>query len=95
VNVLSQIWILREFLPFMMESRKGHIVTICSAVGLAGARNLTVYSSTKHAVNGLVDSLQDELWSGEDCDNFRNIHFTTVYPGPIDTSFACNQVNSR
>jgi len=50
VNVLSQIWIVREFLPRMIERKCGHIVSMSSAVGLIGARNLSVYSSTKFAV---------------------------------------------
>lgn len=50
VNILSQMWIVREFLPRMIERKNGHIVAMSSAAGLIGNRNIAVYSSTKFAM---------------------------------------------
>ena len=33
VNTLAPIWTLREFLPHMMDTNHGHVVTIASTVG--------------------------------------------------------------
>ncbi|ODM93968.1 17-beta-hydroxysteroid dehydrogenase 13 [Orchesella cincta] len=92
VNVLSQMWVVREFLPRMIERKCGHIVAICSMAGLIGSRNLSVYSSTKFAVNGFMEALQDEL---AHLPEGLHIKFTTVYPTSCDTSFSKNIVHTR
>lgn len=33
VNILSQFWLCREFLPKMIEQNKGHIVNVSSSLG--------------------------------------------------------------
>ena len=33
VNILSQFWMIREFLPKMLQDNKGHIVNISSSLG--------------------------------------------------------------
>jgi NAD(P)-dependent dehydrogenase (short-subunit alcohol dehydrogenase family) len=33
VNILSHFWTIREFLPSMKEHKRGHIVTVASAMG--------------------------------------------------------------
>lgn len=61
VNILSQIWICREFLPDMIAENKGHIVNISSTLGCFGAYKLTDYCTTKFAVNGFTEALRVEL----------------------------------
>ena len=61
VNILSQIWICREFLPDMIKKNKGHIVNVSSTLGLFGAYKLTDYCTTKFAVNGFTEALRVEL----------------------------------
>ena len=34
VNILSQFWMIREFLPRMLEENKGHIVNVSSSLGM-------------------------------------------------------------
>jgi all-trans-retinol dehydrogenase (NAD+) len=92
VNVYGPLWLIREFLPRMIERRKGHIVTICSGAGLVGSRNLVAYAATKHAINGAVESLREELRFHSDK---PKIQFTTVYPTPCNTSFSKNVIYSR
>ncbi len=61
VNVLSQIWLCRAFLPEMIERQSGHIVNMSSSLGLFGTYKLTDYCSTKFAVNGFTEALRNEL----------------------------------
>ncbi|OXA56961.1 Epidermal retinol dehydrogenase 2 [Folsomia candida] len=76
VNILSHIWVIKQFLPKMLEVNKGHLVSVCSAAGLLPTRNLVSYSSTKHAVHGLYDALRDELRMRND----NKVKITSVYP---------------
>lgn len=93
VNVFSHFWILREFLPEMIASNKGHIVTVCSAAGLIPTRNLVPYCGSKHAVSGYVDALKEEM---QHHSKKPNIYFTTVYPFTCKTKLIENlHCNSR
>uniref|UniRef100_A0A2S2NYL1 17-beta-hydroxysteroid dehydrogenase 13 n=1 Tax=Schizaphis graminum TaxID=13262 RepID=A0A2S2NYL1_SCHGA len=60
-NLLGQIWVIREILPSMLERNSGHIVTISSLTSLKGLPLLFAYSATKHALNGMMESLTEEL----------------------------------
>jgi all-trans-retinol dehydrogenase (NAD+) len=77
VNVLSNFWVLREFLPNMIERKRGHVVSVCSASGILPIRCIAAYASTKHAVQGYMDALQDEILHHP---AKPNIKFTTAYP---------------
>ncbi|OXA40600.1 17-beta-hydroxysteroid dehydrogenase 13 [Folsomia candida] len=92
VNVYGPMWILREFLPYMIDIRRGHVVTICSFGGILGSRNLTAYCGTKHAINGVMESMRDEVRVHP---SKPDIKFTTVYPSCCNTSFAQNVIHSR
>ena len=61
VNALALFWTVRAFLPSMIERDSGHIVTVASAAGLAGAAKLTDYSASKFAAVGFDESLRMEL----------------------------------
>ena len=61
INIFSQIWLSREFLPDMILENKGHIVNVSSTLGLFGAYKLTDYCTTKFAVNGFTEALRVEL----------------------------------
>lgn len=61
VNTLALFWTTRAFLPGMLERRRGHIVTIASAGGLAGTARLVDYCASKHAAVGFDESLRLEL----------------------------------
>ncbi|CAG7825709.1 unnamed protein product [Allacma fusca] len=83
INVFGQFWILREFLPSMLKNNKGHIVTVCSAAGIIGTRNMVPYVGTKHAVHGYLEALKDEL---RHMPEKPRINFTTVYPCSVNTA---------
>ena len=49
VNLLSQIFVARAFLPLMKRRRSGDLIFIGSEAGLAGGGRGAVYSATKFA----------------------------------------------
>lgn len=47
VNVLSHFWILRSFLPQMIDQSYGHVVTTCSLAGHIGIPFDAAYAASK------------------------------------------------
>lgn len=81
LNVLALIDLTRRVLPGMLERRRGVIVNVASAASWVSIPPLTVYSSTKFAVQGFSDGLRRELVG-------RGVKVATINPGPVDTRFA-------
>ena len=78
VNVKG-VWLgLRAVLPHMIEQRSGSIVITSSVAGLSGAPSITPYSTSKHAVIGLMRSVAKEYAR-------FNIRVNTVNPSPVET----------
>ncbi|CAH0400935.1 unnamed protein product [Chilo suppressalis] len=82
VNILSHYWTVKSFLPDMIKSGKGHIVTVGSVAGLLGTYRCTDYSATKFATVGFHESLFTELRAH----GHNTIHATLVCPSYINTS---------
>lgn len=61
VNIISHFWITKAFLPAMISTGSGHIVTISSSAGLFGVPKLSSYCATKHAAIGFHESITAEL----------------------------------
>ena len=61
VNVNSNFWTAKAFLPSMIERNSGHLVTISSAAGIIGVTGLADYSASKFAAFGLHEALRTEL----------------------------------
>jgi len=80
VNIHSLFWMIKAFLPGMLERDRGHIVTIASAAGLIGVPRLTDYCATKFAAVGLDESLRVELRQ-----RGAAVRTTVVCPYYIDT----------
>ncbi|XP_069486616.1 estradiol 17-beta-dehydrogenase 11-like [Ambystoma mexicanum] len=86
VNTLAHFWTTRAFLPAMMRSNHGHVVTVASSAGHIGVRFMVDYCSTKHAAVGFHRALTDELASmGKD-----GIKTSCLCPGFVDTGFVKN-----
>jgi all-trans-retinol dehydrogenase (NAD+) len=82
INVYAHFWILREFLPKMIEKNHGHVVSMASMAALVPSRELAVYGASKHAIHGFIESLKTEFR----IDPLKsNISFTTVYPYFVST----------
>jgi NADP-dependent 3-hydroxy acid dehydrogenase YdfG len=61
VNILGMAELIRQVLPAMKAQRSGIIVNMSSYSSKISVPPLTVYSSTKYAVEGLSDGLRREL----------------------------------
>ena len=80
-NVNGLIRITYALLPGMLARDRGHIVNIGSTSGLEPVPTTTVYSASKHAVNGFSESLRKELES-------TGIKVSQILPGMVRTGFA-------
>lgn len=61
VNLLSHFTLIKEFLPSMLERRKGHIISIASMASYFVGSGLVDYSATKAGVLALHEGLNQEL----------------------------------
>jgi short-subunit dehydrogenase len=61
VNVFGAIHLIHEVMPIMMKQRSGHIVNMVSYASRIAVPPMTVYASTKYALEGLTDALRREL----------------------------------
>ena len=85
-NVLGAAYTIRATLPAIRDTaEQGHILLTSS---VAGRRALpgSLYSSTKHAVTAMAESLRQELRNNGD-----RIRVTSVEPGMTDTPFFDNR----
>jgi NADP-dependent 3-hydroxy acid dehydrogenase YdfG len=86
VNLKSVLYGIQAVLPHFRERKRGHVITVSSALSrfpLAPQRS--AYSASKAAVNLLMGSLRMELRV-----DFPEIHTTTVLPGVVATDFGLN-----
>jgi NAD(P)-dependent dehydrogenase (short-subunit alcohol dehydrogenase family) len=74
VSVFGPMNVTRAALPVMRRQRSGHVITISSVAGLAGAAYTSAYAASKFAIDGWMESLAPEL------EPF-GIHTTVVNPG--------------
>jgi NADP-dependent 3-hydroxy acid dehydrogenase YdfG len=61
VNVIGLAELTREVLPTMKAQRSGYVLNMCSYASRIAVPPLTVYASSKYAVEGLTDGLRREL----------------------------------
>ncbi len=79
-NLVSNLFVLKHFLPKMKTQGGGDVILVGSESGLAGAKAGAVYCATKFAIRGLAQSLR------ADCAN-ANIRVILVNPGPVQSDF--------
>ncbi|KAK5081746.1 hypothetical protein LTR05_007882 [Lithohypha guttulata] len=78
VNLSSHFVLIKEFLPGMLEKRKGHIVGIASMASFVSAPGLVDYCVTKAGVLALHEGLRNELLMRYE--NGSCVASTTVHP---------------
>lgn len=81
VNVVGTLNVIQQFAPLLHTAgrKPGRIVNIGSTAGSIGIPFFGAYSASKHAVNGLSESLRRELL-------IHGIDVITVVPGPVKTA---------
>ena len=87
-NVFGMMNVMQAVIPHLRDHGGGTIINISSGVGLAAVPLLALYTATKHAVEGLSESLSYELES-------QNILVKLVEPGAMrTTSFTANTMEA-
>lgn len=81
INVFGVLRVCKSVIPLMRENRNGIIINISSFLGKIGLPLLTLYNSSKYALEGITDSLRYELKD-------FNIRVHSIMPGFFDTKFA-------
>ncbi|NXC41591.1 RDHE2 dehydrogenase, partial [Penelope pileata] len=61
VNTMAHFWTYKAFLPAMMASNHGHLVSIASSAGLIGVNRLADYCASKFAAVGFAESISLEM----------------------------------
>ena len=77
INVIGPFLSIKHVFPVMAANGGGSIVVTSSIAGVEGASGLSAYSTSKHAVIGLMRSVAKE--GGE-----VNVRINTVNPSPIE-----------
>jgi len=88
VNVFSTVALIQKIVPRMLAKKSGRIITVTSVAGLLSMPYLGVYSSTKHALEAISDSLRLELKP-------YSIFVSVIEPGPIATGFNERMVETK
>ncbi len=83
INFWGVVYGTKEFLPYLKQSKDGHIINISSLFGLISQPTQSAYNATKFAVRGFTESLRQEL-DLEKC----GVSTTCVHPGGIRTNIA-------
>ncbi len=80
VNTLAPAELIALTVPLMRRQGSGVIVAISSIVGRTGIAGYSLYSASKHALEGLFESLDLELAG-------TNIRLRLIEPSSVNTSF--------
>ncbi len=83
VNLWGVIHGTRAFLPHLMRADQAHIVNVSSLYGIVGVPGQAAYCTSKFAVRGLSEALQEELAGS-------HVGLTVVHPGGIATDIMRN-----
>lgn len=84
VNVYGPVLMVRAFLP-MIIAQKGRIVNIGSASGILASPAIPAYVMSKHAIEGLTDSLAAQLAP-------LGVHVSVFEPGNYQSSLDKNLI---
>ncbi|MEW6282465.1 MAG: SDR family oxidoreductase, partial [Candidatus Eremiobacterota bacterium] len=85
VNVTGPFLLTRACLPGMLERGWGRVVNVASVAALGGARYISAYSASKHAVLGFTRCVALEAAA-------RGVTVNAVCPGYVDTELTRSSV---
>jgi NAD(P)-dependent dehydrogenase (short-subunit alcohol dehydrogenase family) len=81
VNLFGAISVMQSVLPYLRARRAGRIINMSSVSGLVGWPGLGVYSGSKFALEGISETLAQEVAP-------LGIHIILIEPGGFRTDFA-------
>lgn len=80
-NVKGLLYVSKTVIPWMIETKKGHVINIGSLAGKEVYPNGNVYCATKHAVDALSRGMRLDLVP-------HGIKVTNIAPGLVETEFS-------
>lgn len=83
INYLGTVALSKAVLPYFLQNRSGHFVTVSSVMGKFGGPQRSGYCGSKHALHGFFDVLR--LEHGTD-----GINVTLICPGYVRTNIDKN-----
>jgi short-subunit dehydrogenase len=91
INFWGVVHGTRTFLPHLIASGDGHVVTLSSLFGLLSIPGQSLYNATKYAVRGFSEALREEMLVAG-----HPVGVTVVHPGGIKTAIVRNsRVSTR
>jgi NAD(P)-dependent dehydrogenase (short-subunit alcohol dehydrogenase family) len=78
-NVKGVLFSMKHELPLMLKQGSGSIINISSIVGHVGMAGASIYTASKHAVEGLTRAAAVEVAAA-------GVRVNAVAPGPIETA---------
>ncbi|MBM7580438.1 3-ketoacyl-ACP reductase [Jeotgalibacillus terrae] len=87
-NVMGIVHTTKAVLPGMIDRKTGDIINISSMSGLKGTKGSSAYSASKFAVNGLTESLMQEVRP-------HNIRVSTITPSLVETDLTRGEDGER
>ncbi|XP_048364508.1 epidermal retinol dehydrogenase 2-like [Sphaerodactylus townsendi] len=91
VNFKAHFWTCKAFLPAMIASNHGHLVSITSQAGMIGANKLSDYSASKAAIIEFLESVAFELQAA----GKKGIKTTIVCPYYVHTRLSKGTKTTR
>lgn len=80
VNVFASLAMAQGFIPQMVKRSSGKVIFTSSMGGLITVPFAAIYTSTKHALEGIAEGLKEELTG-------TGVEICTVNPGVFGTGF--------
>ena len=91
VNTISHWYMVQQFLPDMIKSNKGHIVTVASIASFVALAKAADYSATKASALAFHEALNTELRCVYKADNVLT---TIVHPNFVRTPLVSSLVDT-
>lgn len=87
-NFWGTVNITNALLPYFRKQKSGQIITVSSIMGLIGLPNKSIYSASKHALEGYFKSLRFEL-------SQFNVKVNMVQPMWAKTNLGANTISAN
>ncbi len=90
VNLWGVIYGVKAFLPALIERGEGHVINTASIAGHLTSTGMGAYNTSKHAVVGFSETLQQEMLEGD-----TGVGVTCLCPGFVATNIINSERNRQ